>query len=346
MHIRRLLGILTAAVAAAALLAAPAQATPEENAPPAGLVGGDISNERLAQVLNLLERASRGRVDVRSVGTSNEGRPIHFATVGHGPVRILYITQQHGNEPLGTPAAVRALWTLGVPSTPWHRRLLSQVTLGVIVRANPDGHARNWRYNFDPDADPEFGQRGQGYDINRYHNPDMAPEDNPVPEAAAIQRTFRAMRPAIVIDYHMQGRFQFPDGRPITTSIFWPSVPTAPADAVTRSKQVTAFNYDVLTRAVGAGVSQYPGTDHPGIARNAYGTLGAASMLLELSSVDEAQEEFQITTAYVSMLATLVAAADGSLWRVDPARADQIPPRGPAVPDPAEAEHANEDDAA
>jgi hypothetical protein len=336
MKVRRLLSCLAAVVFASAVVVVPAAAEPSVAAPPAGLAGGDLSNEDLAGVLELLERVSQGRVDVRSIGTTNEGRPIHFATVGHGPVRILYITQQHGDEPLGTPAAVRALWTLGVPNSSLNRQLLSQVTLGVIVRANPDGHAHNWRHNFDPDADPEFGQRGEGYDINRYHNPGLAPEDNPVPEAAAIQRTYRAMRPSIVVDYHMQGRFQFPDGRPITTSIFWPSNPTAPAEAVTRSKQVTVLNYDVLTRGVGAGVSQYPGGDYEGIARNAYGILGSASMLLELSNLGPDQEEFQITTAYVSMLATLSAAADGSLSRIDPTRADLIPLRGPAVPGPAE----------
>lgn len=329
MLVMRILGGLAAAVLATTLLVSPSAAEPAESA---GLVGGDISNEELVRVLDRLERVSRGRVDVRTVGTTNEGRPIQLATVGHGPVRVLYVTQQHGNEPLGTPAAVRALWTLGVPNTSWHRRLLNQVTLSVVVRANPDGHAHNWRFNFDPDADPEFGQRGQGYDINRYHNPTMAPENNPVPEAATIQRVYHAMRPHVVVDYHMQGRFQFPDGRPITTSIMWPTNPATSPSAVTRSKQVVVLNNEVLSRGLGAGVSQYPGGDYEGIARNAYGMLGSASMLLELSSLGEEQEEFQITTAYLSMLATLTAAADGSLARVDASKADLIPLRGPEVP--------------
>ena len=321
---------------ASVLLASPAAANPalpQAPASPSGIANGDLSNARLAIVLDRLERASHGRVDVRSIGTSNEGRPIHFATIGHGPVRILYITEQHGDEPLGTPAAVRALWTLGVPNTPWTQRIRSQVTLGVVVRGNPDGHERNWRYNYDPDANPEFGEPGMGYDINRYHNPDLAPEDNPVPEAAAIQRTYHAMQPSIVVDYHMQGRYQFPDGRPITTSIMWPTNPATSPDAVNRSKQVAVLSHDVLTRGLGAGVSQYPGTDYEGIARNAYGMLGSASVLVELSDLGQEWEEFQITSAYLSMLATVVAAGDGSLQQIDPARADQIPPRGPAVPD-------------
>jgi murein tripeptide amidase MpaA len=230
----------------------------ERRGAPGRDASGSISNEQLVRVLDLLEHVSRGRVSVSSVGTTNEGWPIEYATVGHGPVRILYITQQHGNEPLGTPAAVRLLWTLGVANTPFNRKLLDQITLGVIVRANPDGHAHNWRFNFDPTADPEFGERGKGYDINRYHNPSLAPENNPIPEAAAIQRTYAALRPSIVVDYHMQGRYAFPDGREITTSIMWPTSPQTPADAVTRSKQVVALANDVLTRGLGAVVSPVP----------------------------------------------------------------------------------------
>lgn len=331
MRFRRLLAGLAVAVSASGVLAAPAEA-----APPGELAGGAISNEQLVRVLELLERASRGKVEVHSVGTTNEGRPIEFATVGHGPVRILYVTQQHGDEPLGTPAAVRALWTLGVADTPRVRALLGQITLGVIVRANPDGHAHNWRFNFDPTADPEFGERGKGYDINRYHNPGLPPEDNPVPEAAAIQRVYAQLRPSIVVDYHMQGRYAFADGREITTSILWPTSPQASADAVNRSKQVVALTDDVLTRGLGAVVSQYPGGDYEGIARNAYGILGSASMLMELSSLPADREEFQIASAYTAMLAIATAAGDGSLTRVDPARADTIPLRGPALPGTAE----------
>lgn len=325
---KRLLSGLAVAMFAGALLTTPANAA----TPPAGIAGAQISNEQLVQVLDLLERVSRGRVEVHSTGTTNEGRPIELATVGHGPVRILYITQQHGDEPLGTPAAVRALWTLGVANTPFNRKLLDKITLSVVVRANPDGHAHNWRFNFDPTADPEFGERGKGYDINRYHNPTMAPGDNPVPEAAAIQRAYQAFRPSIVVDYHGQDRYRFADGREITASIMWPTSPQAAPDAVNRSKQVVALTNDVLTRGLGAVVSQYPGGDYEGIARNAYGILGSASMLMELSNLPAERTEFQIASAYAAMLAIASAAADGSLTRIDPTRADQIPPRGPAIP--------------
>ncbi len=341
--IRITVSALASVVLTGALLVAPAQAAPVKadrpSAPAASalaaatrhLPDGNMTNEQLARVLDQIAAASRGRVDISTAGYSNENRPIKRATLGHGPVRIFYVTQQHGDEPLGTPAAVRALWALGVPNTAWHRWMRSRITLDIIVRANPDGHVRNWRYNYDPEANPEYGQAGQGYDINRYHDPDVAPADNPVPEAATIRRVWNETRPDIVVDYHMQGRYVSPDGRQITTSILWPTNARAQAAVVDRGRQLAVLNYEVLTRLLGANVTQYPGGDYEGIARNAYGILGSASLLVELSDLP-GREEFQINTALVSMLAMVQTAADGSLWRIDPDRADAIPPRGEPSP--------------
>jgi hypothetical protein len=344
------LAILALTASAFAVPAGPAAAAAVPAAAPTAVQASDggarlHTNAELARTLAQIERASGGRVDVRSVGTSNEGRPFWFATLGTGPVRLLYVTQQHGDEPLGTESAIHALRTLGLSQRASVRQLRSKITLGIIVRANPDGHERNWRFNFDPDAQPEFGQAGQGYDINRYHSPELAPEDNPVPEAAAIQRTYAAFRPSIVVDYHMQGRYVFPDGREITTSIFWPNHPDVSATALRRSKQVAVRVYDAFTGA-GAVVSQYPGGEFEGIARNAYGLRGSASLLVELSSLPPEREHFQIRTAYVSMIDLAAAAGFGRLDAIDPAEADRIPLRGEELPDPTAASRHAEDDAA
>ncbi|MBX6766962.1 MAG: peptidase M14 [Actinomadura rubrobrunea] len=325
-----------AAPADAASSAAVAQvAGPQAVAAPQAQRGGVRlhSNAELAHALKQIERASRGRVAVRSVGTSNQGRPIWFATLGTGPEHVMYVTQQHGDEPLGTESALHALRRLGLADDPVARRVRSKITLGIVVRANPDGHEHRWRYNDDPDADPEYGEPGKGYDINRYHDPAVAPDDNPVPEAAAIRRTYAEFRPSIMVDYHMQGRYAFPppDGREITASILWPNHPAVSADALRRSKQVGVRVYDAFTRA-GAVVSQYPGGTYQGIARNAYGLLGSASLLVELSALPPEREHFQVRTAYLSMVDLAWAAASGALDRIDPAAADKIPPRGPAIP--------------
>jgi hypothetical protein len=290
------------------------------------------SPEQVGKALSQIARASDGRVRLGVIGRSNEGRALRLATVGNGKTRLLFVTQQHGDEPLGTPAAVRALWSLGVPNSPWHRWLRSRVTVDFVVQANPDGAVRNQRFNHDPSATGEYAEPGVGYDINRFHNPLTPIGDNPVPESVAVLRRWHATHPAVVVDYHMQGRYLQPDGRETTASILWPTSPLAGAEAVTRSRQLAVRNYDTMTLFAFANVTRYPGGDYEGIARNAYGILGSASLLVELSDLPADQVELQIRSAFTSMLATAQGAADGSLWRVDPARADTVPARGPGLP--------------
>jgi hypothetical protein len=87
-----------------------------------------------------------------------------------------------------------------------------------------------------------------------------------------------------------------------------------------------------MTHLAGANVSRYPGEPYECVARNAYGILGSASLLVELSNLPAEQIESQIRSAFVSMIATAQGAADRSPWRIDPARADAVPPRGPSIP--------------
>ncbi|HEY0447761.1 M14 family zinc carboxypeptidase [Actinophytocola sp.] len=325
---RPLLALATATAMALTTLSAPAHAAPAPGWPS---VDPRPANEAIGPILADLAHRSHGRVDVRTIGKTNEGRPVWAARVGHGPVRVQYVTQQHGDEPLGTPAAIEFLRTVGVGNTFWHKWLRSRVTVDVVVRANPDGHAHDWRYNYDPTANPEYGERGKGYDINRYHNPSLAPEDNPATEAGLIQRAYAEFAPDITIDYHMQGRYVDAGGREITASLLWPTNAGVSPALVDAAKQVTVVAQQTIDRVAGGNASQYPGGDYEGIARNAYGLRGSASVLLELSAMGAAHEQDQIRSAYLVMLAIAQTAADGSLHRVDPARADAIPPRGEPI---------------
>src|SRR4051812_48907877 len=113
---------VASAVVLGAVLVAPPGATAATGAPrppstarlsasaPAGLIPDRPTPEDVRRALARVAKASDGRVRLGVVGRTNEQRPIRLATVGTGPVRLLYVTQQHGDEPLGTPAAVRALW--------------------------------------------------------------------------------------------------------------------------------------------------------------------------------------------------------------------------------------------
>ncbi|MCI2415876.1 peptidase M14 [Saccharopolyspora sp. K220] len=314
-----------------AVLAVVGFVVPSQAAQRGGGVDPRPSTAELARELLELQWRSRGEIQVSPIGKSNQGRPVWSARVGGGPLRILYITQQHGDEPLGTPAALEFLREVGVGQSSDQRWLRSQVTVDIVVRANPDGHEQNWRYNYAPDADPEYGEAGKGYDINRYHDPAVAPEDNPATESGLIQRHYAEFQPQIVVDYHMQGRYLDDQGREITASLMWPTHPDVTADDVALAKQIAVVAQRSMNEG-GANVSQYPGDDYQGIARNAYGLLGSGSVLIELSDMGAEHEQAQITSALQSMLAIARSAADGSLGTVDPGEADAIPPRGAPIP--------------
>ncbi|MFD9896525.1 M14 family zinc carboxypeptidase [Amycolatopsis sp. NPDC059027] len=327
---------LLAALTGAALLVAPATAlatvdTPADAVAAVTAVDPRPDTARLAAELRELTRRSHGEIRLAEIGRTNEHRPVWAARVGHGAVRVQYVTQQHGDEPLGTPAALEFLRHAGVGHSAWQRWLLSRVTVDIVVRANPDGHEHDWRYNYDPAATPEFGERGKGYDINRYHNPSLDPARNPATEAGLIQRRYTAFDPDIVVDYHMQGRYQDDKGRAITASAMWPTHPATRPSEVDFAKQITVVAKRSI-EAVGGNVSQYPGGDYEGIARNAYGLRGSGSVLIELSDQGAAYEQKQIRSALASMLAIAGTAADGSLRHIDPAQADAIPPRGKPIP--------------
>jgi predicted deacylase len=291
--------------------------------------------EELVKDLRQIEQQTQGRVSLQTVGRSNEGRDLFLAKVGRGPTTILYITQQHGDEPLGTEAALQLLRQLGQGGA-WDP-ILDRVTLLVVPRVNPDGAERFWRQNFDPDCSGAFCAPGRGFDINRWHDPAVPPEANPVPEAAAVQRVFATYRPSFVVDYHHQTSYVSADGEAITTSIFWPNTAGVPAPAVTFSKQICVVIADTLDHYGFAEVSQYPGTLPRGIARNAYGLLGAGSVLVELrGGIGQKSSGMLMRTAYTIMGVLLEAAAEGTLTQADPARADLIPLRGDPVDDPHE----------
>ncbi|AUI57121.1 M14 family zinc carboxypeptidase [Amycolatopsis sp. BJA-103] len=338
MSLKPRIALLSVFVSAGLLVAPAAQAAETAGTTVDGrTVDPRPSTAKLAFELHKLALLSHGKIRVDKIGRSNEGRPVWAARVGHGKTRIQYVTQQHGDEPLGTPAALEFLRQVGVGHSPWAQKLLSKVTVDIVVRANPDGNERDWRYNYDPDATPEYGEKGKGYDINRYHDPAVAPKDNPATEAGLIQRRNASFKPDIMVDYHMQGRYKDANGREITASTLWPTNAGVKQSDVDFAKQIAV----VVQRSIdgnGGYVSQYPGGGYQGIARNGYGLLGNGSVLIELSLIPE-REQAQIQDALASMLAIAKTAADGSVRKVDPAKADAIPPRGPALPGTVEEAH-------
>jgi hypothetical protein len=154
-------------------------------------------------------------------------------------------------------------------------------------------------------------------------------------------------QPAVVMDFHHQGSLVNKDGRLETASTMWPNA-TAKAvelgilpefdEAVELSKEVVAVMVTELDRYGYANVTRFPGGTWPGIARNAYGLLGAGSVLFEIRGGIGTKSNGYITKmAYNAAKSVVAALADGSLSMADPGVADNLRERGTGIGAPNEA---------
>ena len=242
------------------------------------------------------------------------------------------------------------------------------LTVTIVPRVNVDGfdadvtdlagNTTPWRQNFDTSCPAfcEFYETGRGYDINRYHSYHESAYDhpyqpgpdtnNPVPEAIAMRLLWDERQPRLVVDFHHQGTYVDDEGRMITGSVMWPNAEEEAealgiseefAGVVTDSKRVVSEMLEALEGKGYANITRYPSTPFPGIARNAYGLLGSASVLYEArGDMGQASSGMIAKQTEVAGTAILRAAANGSLWTRDTVPADTIRERGPFVPDPHE----------
>lgn len=170
-----------------------------------------------------------GNTDPDHIGQSNFGRKIMAARFGHGPTKVVYITQQHGNEFIETEAAFNFLTRLGKTHHYTIQQLQHKISLLMIVRANPDGGEPDpercqmstpfpppssidydcafYRFNIDPTAgtlptQDEFrGALGVGYNLNRYHVSTLERPIRPV-ENQAMVGAILAFQPHYILDMH------------------------------------------------------------------------------------------------------------------------------------------------
>lgn len=178
-------------------------------------------------------------------------------------------------------------------------------------------------------------------------------DTNPVPEAAAIIAAYEAHQPIWVVDIHNQDIDRVDDDAPpsdayrpgqrITSSVLWPLNADVRPEAVDLSKQI-ALAMKLRSLELGhSEMTRYNGGTFPGIARNAYGLIAedrilagevaGGSVLVEISGQTEGGLDTligqkaigkSVTEVRQIMLAVLEATADGSLFALDPARADEL----------------------
>ena len=164
--------------------------------------------EELVKKLFQIEKASKGLVELEPIGQSIYGKEIYLAKVGDPSKEpVMIMTQQHGNEPMTTEAALKLLKKLATGNEE-AMNILDNLYVLIVARVNPEGAELYTRGNADFDApprdsrscfnddgnvDPALIDQGRGvysttyvdpdgnlfsnYDINRYHWSDWSQSD-------------------------------------------------------------------------------------------------------------------------------------------------------------------------
>ncbi|MEU3177458.1 M14 family zinc carboxypeptidase [Streptomyces albidoflavus] len=336
-----------ALVIAAALLASPLAASPAAATPPSPLKPGPwvcegepvklnrlTSNAELSAELRTLAKRHPRTLDVETIGRSVDGRPLYTATAGTGPRKLLILTQMHGDEPLGTEAALRMLKKVAGPGRA-ARELREEVTIKVVPRVNPDGWERYHDPDFREGVDPRLNSRK--VDLNRMFGPAPEYDIALAPEAAAVHGVVDGFAPDLVLDYHHQVTYATPDGRMVTMSVLWSTHPDVAPEVAADGKRAAAVVGDALADDPRSNVTLYPRSDTASTARNGLGLDGYPTLLLEQRGQQEAGQKGAgplVREARTAMESIAGSLADGSFATVDPARADLLPERGAKVDPP------------
>lgn len=300
------------------------------------------SNDELYADLNRLDN-DYDSLALEQVGASLAGNPLYKAEVGSGEKRVMIITQQHGDEPLGTEASLHLLEFLAGDS-PLAQSIREEVTVTVMPRVNPDGFAR-WERQVAGEQGVLDPRRNEAnIDLNRSYDPNEAFDASQAPEAAAVMQVLDAFQPDLLLDYHNQNNYRSDEGSLDTMSIRWPTNPdvdpavseTGQQAAVAIANSLEAFDHDQLTL--------FPGSDNPAIARNGVALDGTPTLLIEQRGLQEMGElalgldlDYSALASaltlegLLSMKGVIRAIADDSFDSLDPMLAEQIPDRSESI---------------
>lgn len=235
--------------------------------------------------------ADHSWMTVHHMGDSLEGRPIRVVEItdpeSDVPIKdrvvTFIMTQQHGNEPAGTPAALELLDDIASGGD--IAQTLDNQVLLLMPQSNPDGSMANQRAN------------DNGEDINRDH------VDIGTPEAAAIHRVMTEWDVHLAFDHHEYGGTGL--GYPSPVHIYDFDVTTMyPRHGNVREpvQQLSVYLHETVVKEaleengyshgdygqttitigdVSVPLQQVAGGPDPGILRNNVGLNNVAGLLVE-----------------------------------------------------------------
>ncbi len=140
---------------------------------------------RIIKVENIMpllkEFSAKHLFEVKVIGNSVKGKPVHSIKFGHGKTKVLMWTQMHGDEPTATKAVFDLLNFLSAADDFENLRktIFKNLTVQIIPMLNPDGaeiFTRENALNIDINRDAKRLQSPEAkilWDIREKFNPDF-----------------------------------------------------------------------------------------------------------------------------------------------------------------------------
>jgi hypothetical protein len=248
----------------------------------------------LVERLRALEARHRGRLALEEVGRSVQGRPIHLATLGTGPRRILLWSQMHGDEPSATPALLDLADSLLAWDAPEPRAILDGLTLLMVPMLNPDGAERYRRRN------------AQAIDVNR-DALSLA-----TPEGRALKAVRDRFQPELAFNLHDQNRRTTVGDTGVLATISLLAVSGDREGTLTpgraRAKRVCSAIARALEPFVPGGIGRYDEDWNPRAFGDNITAWGTPVVLIESGGVPPGRPLADLTRLnYVTLLTALHA---------------------------------------
>lgn len=202
------------------------------------VLGRYVVNENIEGFLEKI----KGKCEVKIVGKSVLGLPIHSILFGSGPTKVLMWSQMHGNESTTTKAVLDLINYLN-SELPETQMVLKSCTITIIPILNPDGAAAYTRFN------------ASAIDLNR------DAQQRSQPESRALRNLFDEFQPDFCFNLHDQRTiYNVGDtSKPATISFLAPAHDELRSISPTRSvsmKLVVAMN-KMLQKQIPGQVGRY-----------------------------------------------------------------------------------------
>jgi hypothetical protein len=245
-------------------------------------------------------------LQLEEIGRSSLGRPIHMATLGHGPRTVLLWSQMHGDEPSATPALLDiAHFLLSRADEPEAAAILDDLTLLMIPMLNPDGAEVYERRNF------------QNIDINR---------DALIlatPEGRILKEIRDRYQPMLGFNLHDQGRRTAVGDTGVLATNSVLAVSGDPEGTVTPgrllAKRACSAIAEALAPLMPGGVARFDEDWNPRAFGDNITAWGTPVVLLESGGLPSGRDLQELTRLnFVAILTVLQELARNNLQDFDP----------------------------